>query len=725
MLKYYLALALGGLPAALYAQCAPPLSIQEPLITTNTTVPIEQYLSRAISLDGMHYQWWEGYRYGSNGSPESDTAKAEMDMAVQLRAAFLIRAAGNWGNEDVYNYPVYLAGLANFVQDINQRYDCAGVRRPLIQAAVFTEEVSDAVELVTIKSRVIKEFEPEMTAAQHAYYFDGNGQPLTTLKYAFSEVGSNPDQNHRTPTVHQLQGRMWIYQQACYYLDAGFTSLHMGQTNLYSGVCSAGPDVDRACQANRAAYQAKVAKVMRRIRRYYAAIRQQPAAHLILTSEPGADWDGNNIKFALTQSGATDSLLFDCNLAAARPRETSPQLDNRRFSCAFADDAAQSFDGTNLANAGLLLATIDPCHGYGMLPDGGGVTPAGYRFSNKSATPYSIYLDFWSGRPQSSYAYDPGEFTPGAIGTWGYDDSRWFSFGLPASARGVWTAVQLKRVRKFIDSESFLQVTGRANGDSDRPLRNGGKITISKYHLAVDNPARQQIATAWTVLNPQPQWEETSGGTYTGRTCSTANKGTAGKVLPTDPGGQQRRYRVRMYVQQPDVTSIYTWHIRRPDGNWESMVYGEERYYQPTMTGTYYFELKQDNLGLDAGATSRTVVYYYNSTLPTYCENSSDSQRVAKQNATPAELLQQPELEVFPQPNAGQATIQLTCPGPLAVSGTVEDVLGRQVLTVTPKQYENAGAHNLEIDLHAQPAGVYTCQLLLNGTRRAVKLMKQ
>lgn len=51
-------------------------------------------------------------------------------------------------------------------------------------------------------------------------------------------------------------------------------------------------------------------------------------------------------------------------------------------------------------------------------------------------------------------------------------------------------------------------------------------------------------------------------------------------------------------VDNPDMTSIYSWHIKYPNGRgWATFSYGNERSFQVVTAGTYTVYLRKDNLG--------------------------------------------------------------------------------------------------------------------------------
>jgi len=728
--KYFTWLPILGvlLPAALRAQSCAPITNPNPYISTNPTAPIEAYLARAISFDGLHNDV-------GNAKWQEDVT-----MAVQLKAAILLRAAGLWGHDERYesnhpatypiysNKPSYTDTLRAAVTKINNSYDCAGLRRPLIQACVFTEEVSAYINHIPIEQRVINAFSDQIPPDQYTSYYDPISYgPRGDVLYDYDKIVTHKwSAGDGTPDVTKLQARMWIYQQALYYIDAGFTSLHMGQVNLYGTLAE-----DVKTNTYSAEYKlALVDTVMRRIRHYAAALPNGRGFYPILMAEGGKFDGGSNIKYVDGKTNGVDNLIFDCNTAAARPRETYSQSDTRRLTGPNCPAAVTDFTNTPCAG-NTYMATIDACHGGNMLPDGGGITPSGRVFAD-GATAYTVYLDFTDDNVHDASNYNQivphGDFTPSWNGTWGYDDARWFTQELQAPCRGAWMQAQLKSVRGFVESKSFFQATGRVNGDTGIGSRyNRSGQPILPYRLHEDASTLQAIQEAWTVLDAAPSY--VTQNAYTGTPCTFQNTATGSTdpavLYPSDPTGNMRCANLLMTVTAPDATSIYTWHIQRPDNSWEPLTYGVTRSFFPTAPGTYHVTLKQDNLGLSNNNPARTYpTYEFTTTAACYCEATQASIRATTPLATTAERLQSMPLTVAPVPTTGKVLVQFTSSTALAVTGSVSDVMGRRVLTVAPQVYQAAGTHALELDLETLATGVYNCQLLLNGSPRNVKLVK-
>lgn len=617
--------ATGWQPAA--AQLNPP---QYPLYDSTDSWSTARYLARAVAMNGLTDELlpapvpWNttlaGQRCYTGGAlPDSaayDFAAAcagrcssaycpanfrrDVAMLVELRASFVQYATSTWTNPE-YFVPgsVFLQTARQTVNDINAAYDAAGFRRPLIQASVL-ESIDPGVvcgdsagqrlcdpagswplpgppgtnsgaNAVLIPAHVAAEFAAEMSPDEHRYYFDAAGHPRTDQHFNFFRIAYFFDTAF-CPDISRIEARMWIYYQACCYLDTGYTALHMGQPKGWARLYNLDPNTMPAGLH-------RVAGLVAHIRSY--AHRRPNIPFVFLTAEPmtyGPSGYRFNVKFVdgKTPDGQ-DRLIFDCNLAAMRPRELSPRLearDNRGNlnNCPEIDSSA--FARTPCA--GQYLAVIDPCHGGNFAPDGGGSTtwnPAG-----TSRTPYVIYFDHGVaimrdslGRPKPTPRLSPGN---GA--TWNWDDSAWFATALSDSCQATWLLYEMQQVRRFSESYGFLAIPGR--------LINDHYLGVMDYRLAAHPLVLSTLTKCWQVAEPQPVLTHTTAR----------------------PRGRWYRWpRWQLRVTVPDVTSLYSWHLRHPDGHVELLGLGPTLDYSPRLQGHYVVYLRQHNWGLPAAAGGR------------------------------------------------------------------------------------------------------------------------
>jgi hypothetical protein len=80
------------------------------------------------------------------------------------------------------------------------------------------------------------------------------------------------------------------------------------------------------------------------------------------------------------------------------------------------------------------------------------------------------------------------------------------------------------------------------------------------------------------------------------------------------------------------------------------------------------------------------------------------------------------QLNIFPNPTTGQATLTVAMERPADLTIEIVDMLGRRVWE---KQASNTGQLTEPLDLTALPAGMYLLRLSANGQTVSKKLLRQ
>jgi hypothetical protein len=632
-----------------------------PTLDSASAVPVERYLARAVAMNGLAdeimpapFGWnvtpdnTPCYRGGPPEDPNSyvdslicqgrctfqycpANFEADVQLLVQLNASFVQFAAGIWDRPDQFVAGSYfLTAAGRTVARINAAYDCAGLQRPFIQASVL-ENIDESrtcappdtpcepwmkpgppgtnsgVNQVPIPAAVIEAYLDEMVSPEdRAYYLDATGRARQDLKFNFFRIAYQYWDAFYAPDITRLEGRLWMYYQARCYLDLGFTALHLGQPQIWARLAGR-PAAERPAGLH------QVAQLVAHIRAYARTLPGHPA--LLLTAEPINDPATNHRTLVKMADGRAatgqDQLIFDFNMASMHARETSPELDERvdgpqgtavgtSYPCPVIDPHALATD----ACAGQPLATIDPCHGYNFIPDGGGKTSLGYVYSGQE--PYVVYFDHDNtvNRLPNGDLRPTGVLQPGTDGTWGWDDSAWFSRGLSESCQVDWLAYEMDHVRSFSPSRGFLAAPGRLTNNVRVGLPTGpGKpahpeASVPDYRLAAHPTVAAALSRLWQPTVPNPTVTVVLAAGVSGPRCASS--------------GVLKRHRSVLpawvlQVPNPDVTSIYTWHIRGPQGP-ELVMTGTTQLFLPTQAGSYTVALQQDNLGLPARTGGRREV---------------------------------------------------------------------------------------------------------------------
>ncbi|MDO7850767.1 hypothetical protein [Hymenobacter convexus] len=628
----------------------PPVAGLVPSLDSSSAAPVERYLARAVAMNGLceelmpaPFAWNQANDKTPcyTGGPPNDPASyndsltcrglcnypycpanfaADVSLLVRLKASFVQFAASAWNSPERFlPGSEYLQAAAQTVRRINEEYDCAGLARPFIQASVLENAdpgpvcgapgtpcaawmqpgppgTNSGVNRVLIPPEVIAEFAAEMQAdSVRTYYLDEAGQPRSGLKFRFSRLTYLFDNTSYTPDLTKLEGRMWLFYQAKTYLDLGYTSLHMGQPKVWGKLY---PVMGEA----RAQALHQVAVLIGRIRRYARTTPGHANAALVLTAEPMSEVDNNGQHTVKLIDGTTaagrDRYIFDFAMATMRARETSPALDDRAntnagtsYQCPVVAPAALNTP----ACAGQFMATIDPCHGFNFLPDGGGATALGQAYA--SQLPYVVYFDHGNTilRKANGDLAPTGQLSPGNMGTWNWDDSGWFSAALSDACQADWLRFQFANVRSFSAAQlGFLAAPGRlinslrvgldlGPGLPDRP-----EAAVPDYRLAAHPAVAAAVAAAWEPTVPRVTLRATPGaGLSLGQCALSTFLHRTFRQLPAWRGA----------VANPDVTSIYSWRITGPRGP-EPAVMGPVLTFFPTEPGEYTVTLQQDNMGL-------------------------------------------------------------------------------------------------------------------------------
>jgi len=630
----------------------PPVAGLAPQPDTTTTLALEPYLARAVAMNGLCDELvpapfaWNTTASGLpcyTGGPAADPRSYRDSLAccgscafpfcpanfaedvvllVRLRATFVQYAASSWDYPEKFipGSP-FLQAAAETVRRINAAYDCAGVPRPFIQASVLENigtgrtcappaqpcepwmrpgpvGTNSGANFVTIPPSVITEFRDEILADSAAtHYLDAAGAPRADVRFNFFRIAYRFMGDSYSPDITRLEGRLWLFYQATCFLDAGFTSLHMGQPKVWARLYMVQGTA-------RAARLHQTAQLMVRIRRYARLRPGAPGPGLLLEAEPMADSDDRTIvKF----EDSPGRLIYDLNLATMRPRETSPALDERArtqrgtgYRCPAVNPAALATP----ACAGQYLATIDPCHGFNFTPDGGGRTPLGFTYASQA--PYMVYFDHGStvNRLPSGELAATKVLWPGNSGTWGWDDAAWFSAALDDGCQADWLRVQFAQVRSLTTHGSFLAVPGRLGNNPQaglapppgRPAH--PEAGVPDYRLAAHPAVVQAVLEAWEPRAPLPTLAVVAGAGLPLLNCPEAS--FFRRIINYLPAWQ-------LAITQPDVTSVYSWRIDGPRGP-EPVLYGLHPVFYPSQPGAYTVVLRQDNLGLPAATGGRRRV---------------------------------------------------------------------------------------------------------------------
>lgn len=711
---------------------------------------IEKHLARAVAAEKIqHLMAWE-CPAGSESSC-SQTICDFIDACVSVNAAYITRAAGPWGNEDWFGTSRFINSLSQFVDDVNNAYDCADLRRPLIQANIF--ENIDAnnsrpfpgngiylIELVPIQHEVLKEFYNEMTPPERSTYFT-NPNDINTprnINFTFENViWQATDMNNSTPPdLHKIEGKMWLFQCAKIFIDAGFTSLHMGQVHMWGRI-----GTDKGKQ-NLGEDLLELTDLIGRIRAYAHSLPGElinfPTGHedtgIIITYESGnTDYFRNN--------DFNQGLIFDHNQYDAKPNEITGSNHDQAH--------VNSFNAAASNCSGFKNAIIDHYAPYkhNNFPVSYATSPMGCTYPGR--TPGSVYLDQGGGIQTVEINGTPvphGNATPQNSGNdWGWDDATWFRQELKNDlCKGEWLAHEIEWARTIENGTStFMQVPLAIKSTDITTLLPNPPTPVfdpGEYWYMHDHPdVLAAVQNAWQVKTPTIQ--VTGSGGY-----------RSFKALNTDNN------------------SIYSWHIKLQSGQWLPFTYGSERNGVSLPNGFHEIRLRQDNIGIPTTENLYgvreiiTSIFIFNwggfklgsendNELEIDFETSYSSQLATQEQIRETELysiqngmieenlnsmplkeksefdasnnLSVSKFEVFPNPTSDNfiVTMPIFKPGNLKLS--LYNTLGKKIKELANETINYKGDYSYEGTLSDLPSGTYLVLLELDGEVQTQKLFKQ
>jgi len=554
----------------------------------------------------------------------------DIALLTELNIAYVRRVAHLWGEEtkmlignDYYN------AARQTVIDINQSYDCAGLRRPIIQAAIL-EHITSAVNFIPIPSYVISTFSDDDDFNQELYSGDVN----------FNSVRIAHPDGIGTPDINKIETRMWFYYLATTYIDFGYKALHMGNISIML----------RNDIGNR-----KTNSLFEKIRAY----AKQNNSIVIIDAHTSED-------IYLDNDGYT--LLLDFNSAPIRPIETYSNV----IGAACSDDYKTEI----IKEQGDLYNKST-----------GGLSPQGCQYSE---TPYFVEFDH-----HTVHCGPLGENHSGTWCVWGYDEVNYY-YQLSDDCKLSFIEYAYPKVRE-IDDRGFLQMPGR-HGVGSWNIPNDKSIYRLHDYGAIKNGISNLLLPSNTInIIDSVFWEY---------------------VISDQHLFVFRNYSVK--AANIDNSSIFSWHIKRPNDKWEEYTYGGSRIYRPIEEGTHTIFLRQDNLGLPANLNgSKTDSLDINVPYPPYqviplslfnfdaSENCFQSHKVKFENIESYNsdylitdlkslesnsdfpniftALQKEKPTVYPNPSSNFLYIDLKDFADVKSEVSILDVLGRKVLSTKIK----------------------------------------
>ena len=699
------------------------------------TIAINRYISRTANMDGLVEFNVPSTCWGHPNPPAPnipvncappydscwgyycpETYCKSIKMLVETNTQFVARAATAWFHESGFQEGgAYFEASKQLICDINAAYDCAGLRRPIIQAGIF-EGVGD-VNNITIPSEVISAFIDEMTQEERDYYLDANGKPKENLEFNRTRMFTGNEYD-----IRNMETKLWFFYQAKSFIDMGYTALHMGIYWFY---------------ASHDTGYVNLYNLLKKMREYAGSV----GSFVIMNGEnpmPPTD-NGESAKL-----GGTDSLLFDFDGRAMRPREISdPQVTGDGgipyVGCDTPVDPDQ-FNGTPCESI-KMMAIIDTCTINSFGGSVGGISPSGCYYDQ---VPYFIYTDFGSGLVNTGFGCPGIEILWDSVGvpsngnsslTWGYDDNRWFAEVMTPECREYWWQNFYCAQRNMHGGNGFFQIPGililkhiENYCDTVMPLADG------RFVLADDTTFINAIQETLQPKVPQLNFEIICNPVRVLKTC---NGVTAPKFTHFCAG--QNTFKVT--VGNKDCSSTYSIHVKKTGGSWFPYVIGTEMEFSVDQPGQYIIYIRQDNMGLDPSTygtyTLSDTFYltplcctgpYYGGGCPeilplTDKGNNLSSPTFSRKEHNANDLFEfdVTGFTIYPNPSTNQVTVEI----PAGLQNNTELVISDNMGQVVQRFQVNPELLIHQIDVSRFIPGVYLFTLLNNQiseTQRVIVL---
>ena len=612
-----------------------------PYVENNCFAGIKRYLARSMAMDGLTrvntsaHNWPSecmSADYSCNASYEACPFGGfcpqrycdDISLLIDLNIAFVRRAAGLWTSEHLMKVdgPYYTASQQTII-DINRAYDCAGLRQPIIQAAIL-ENITMDINKVPIPQYVVDAF--------------SNDLDFDSLRYSGSNLFFNSCHLVKEgcigyPDLNKVEARMWYYYLATKYIDFGYKALHMGQIKIIA-------EFD--------AGNTKTYNLFQSIRNYASNKR----SFVIIDAHTTQD-------IFLEQ---TNKLLLDFNSSPTRPTDTYDNL----LGASCSEDLKTMITGSE----GI----------YGKSK--GGVSPLGCYYEQ---TPYFVELDHYDPYPGNA-----GQFYPEEYIVWGYDEQNYF-YNLSSGCKSDFVKYAYFRLRE-IDYNGFFQFPGR-NGVGSWEIP--GDKTI--FRLYDDLSLKSEIKN---ILSPSLDID------------IAYNYSEEVEILNC---GEVTFRDYVFNIKNTDVSSCFTWHIKKPDGKWEDYTHGQSRTYRPLEGGTYTVYLRQDNLALPSTVFgTKTISVEFD--IPSF-----DEQCVLGSNGTLTETedFQKEQPIVYPNPTSNMLNVDMKDFSDESANIVFVDMLGRVIFTELIEK---------ETQIYSKPlngiaSGIYNVIIEQNGDVLSYKVV--
>ncbi|MEM9921297.1 MAG: T9SS type A sorting domain-containing protein [Bacteroidota bacterium] len=346
------------------------------------------------------------------------TYMEEIKRLVEFEATY-IGAYGFWNTDYRQFIPghTWYEAMKQVVGDINGAFDCAGLKRPIINVGLLSavKEKAGGPTSICIPKWVIDAFADDPEFDINDYQVNNN--PEEYRRFHFDNVRKvNSDGTLGDVwDVTRIEARMWIYYMAVTVIEFGFTEIAWGVSDW----------IDNDISNNYAYTRSLFDKI-----RAHADAKGQLLLMVVenLTQSGTNNCDGRDYTY---EENGQLHMLFDYDIVPARFRELDdPMTDccaNAQAPQDVIDDWSPNGDSPCAGSAfpayldyecavNILRTDITGGHNYVVSPQG----------CQYTEIPYSVHFDFGPGLTDNC-GENPGDIQYGwAGGVYCFDDMYWF-----------------------------------------------------------------------------------------------------------------------------------------------------------------------------------------------------------------------------------------------------------------------------------------------------------
>lgn len=524
---------------------------------TTLISPTERFGSSA----GCDQQWsgWGRYVY----CPEKYCQ--DIKFLVDNKIEFVADAAGKWcDNISLFPNAYYQNAIRQSVIDVNAAYDCANLRRPIIQASIFecvdgnTGDRSSNLNAVPIAKETVDMFKNEIDFSESAII----GYSSNDIRLTFNQIVGATSGAEQAPDITNVFGKIWIMHQAKLYIDAGYKALHLGDI------------VQRMNRKDTNKTYHHLHRLLKTIREY-ASIK---GSFVLLNCEnPRLDsWP----PLVYNINGRIERL-FDFDNIALRVQEVANPAECNEY------PLNRNYIGTPCEN-NPYNGVVNVCWIKARQ------TPPAYASNGcyVQNSPTLLYFDSGDGIKDESHrsayeTYGADAARYGEKGIWGWDDLAWFG-NLNTTCQEHFVRDAMCKLGN-IEKNLFLLVPhGRQfprNLSSTQPLFE--RFEFTNRHYLIKDAFFKGTSTHDFTINP------TVSSILFDYSFSCNNQ--------TAPQGyiyQLSMPTIKLNVSNPDCRSIYSFHIQQNNSFWYPFTFGKQRTVIFEQLGDYNISLRIDNASL-------------------------------------------------------------------------------------------------------------------------------